>query len=292
MTHPVDSRLVRYTTRFRVVSMLVCLVAGSASLAADNLSEEQSERSSTLNEMRSLMMRTRVELAGGNEANSVEPVVAQLVDQPLIRFVDEEHKTGDSTFWIWTHDGRPVAAQKLEVNRKTGGNWTYCFASLSEQRIQVTWPNVGENYLTEQGIAFEPISEAPAPRSLKTLRAQQMRALARQFSAYESQGAQHKKLRDLRLMARPIYEFEAADAGVVQGAIFAFASGTNPSVLLMIELREADDGSQTWVSAPIRMTSSGVVLQRTEEVVFISDSEWPRRRFPTWMFTFVGRTGR
>lgn len=62
----------------------------------------------------------------------------------------------------------------------------------------------------------------------------QMRRIARRFSGTVSDRAVVKKatVRKLRLLPQPIYRYSAEDS---DGAIFAFANGTTPAVLLCVE---------------------------------------------------------
>src|SRR6185369_7285949 len=62
----------------------------------------------------------------------------ELVPNPVFRYSDEERFIPDATLWVWTRDVRPVALQKVEGNNHGGGQmWTICFASLSEDLVNV-----------------------------------------------------------------------------------------------------------------------------------------------------------
>ena len=60
-----------------------------------------------------------------------------------------------------------------------------------------------------------------------------MRRLARQFSASVNDDKFGRQ--QLRLLSKPLYSYGKAGSQVLDGAIFAFAKGTNPEVLVLIE---------------------------------------------------------
>lgn len=69
-----------------------------------------------------------------------------------------------------------------------------------------------------------------------------MRQLADRFDAHQF----WEQRFELRLLPKPIYRYEAPDAGVMDGAVYALVHGTNPEVLLLVEAHAADDGAAVW----------------------------------------------
>ena len=47
-------------------------------------------------------------------------------------------------------------------------------------------------------------------------------------------------------MPKPLHRFTDPDSGVIDGALFAFAYGTNPDVLLILEAQEEGEGPPVW----------------------------------------------
>ena len=72
---------------------------------------------------------------------------------------------------------------------------------------------------------------------------------------FESTAGVNKGLKHLRLMATPLLEYSAPEQGVETGAVFAFTPGTNPDVLLMVQLEKDESGTLKWTYAPVRLTS-------------------------------------
>ncbi len=93
-----------------------------------------------------------------------------------------------------------------------------------------------------------------------------MRNLARQFSASVSDDQFGRQ--QLRLLSKPLYRYGKAGSPVLDGAIFAFAKGTNPEVMVLIEaVREASD-DYMWRYAPARMSGRECELKQEDQVVW------------------------
>ena len=102
------------------------------------------------------------------------------------------------------------------------------------------------------GLEFRPVPEAPArgnPR--EALR--QLPAMAEEFTATDD--FLGKGWSQLRLLPKPWLRYGKAGSGVDDGALFAFAIGTDPEVFLMIESRPDPSGVLRWEYALAPMTS-------------------------------------
>jgi hypothetical protein len=76
------------------------------------------------------------------------------------------------------------------------------------------------------------VPDAPAPAATPQARFRQLRALAEEFSATDDfLGAGWTQL---RLLPKPWLRCGKASSGVEDGALFAFALGTDPEVVLKI----------------------------------------------------------
>src|SRR5947207_203892 len=77
-------------------------------------------------------------------------------------------------------------------------------------------------------------AEAPPPPTTEIQRPTQMRNLARRFTATR-QGSTDTHPQELRLLTTPLYRFSAADQGILDGALFAFAISNDPDMFLLLE---------------------------------------------------------
>jgi hypothetical protein len=73
----------------------------------------------------------------------------------------------------------------------------------------------------------------------------QMKQIARRFEAHEDGGPARGRLQ-LRLMPRPVHRYADPESGLPDGAIFAFAFGTNPDLLLVLEPSQQSDPAPGW----------------------------------------------
>jgi hypothetical protein len=93
-----------------------------------------------------------------------------------------------------------------------------------------------------------------------------MRALAGKFtSTYTAQHLDNKPF-ELRLLAQPLYRYEAKDARD-DGAVFAFVQSTAPVALLLVESRPAKDG-RGWHFALSSLVGGPVTAKYGDKEVF------------------------
>ena len=81
-----------------------------------------------------------------------------------------------------------------------------------------------------------------------------MRELTRDFSASIGRKVYRH---ELRLLTQPLYRYEHKEGQVLDGALFAFAEGTDPELLLLVEARQRKDQPAEWQYAPARMNMVG-----------------------------------
>jgi len=198
---------------------------------------------------------------------------------PLLRWNDPTRDFSDGALWAWGANGRPAALVSAELypDEKDTETWCFEFASLSTRpRVEAEG---GEGftpdwaYLTPPrpdgqirweprtpGITFRAIPDAPAPARDEAGRLRQMKDLTRRFAAREEFFTAQSKSIALRLLPRPIDRYADPAAGLVDGALFAFANGTNPEVVLLIEAQGRPPDSAAWRFAAARLSLSGVAL--------------------------------
>lgn len=200
------------------------------------------DRASRLEYMRRLCDQYTIRVGEAREP-------AKLHD-PLLRWNDPVIRVLDGITVIWTRNGRPVAAADVWVRKE--GETHHVFQSLAEQ------PLVGERlgervwYPAKAGLRSEPIPDAPPPSDSAAKRLAQMRALARRFSGHVVGTPTEKGGRiELRLLSQPVYRYGSSEAGVLDGAIFVLAKGTNPEAMLLVEaIRNREQNEWRFAVAP------------------------------------------
>jgi hypothetical protein len=186
-----------------------------------------------------------------------------LIEEPLLRFND--HVTGvvDGTVFVWMMDDRPMATASVWIH-KTGQEY-HEFQSLAAGPL--TASNQGQPKWTpaEPGIERKPAPVNQPPAATPARRLNQMRALAREYSATVTGWGINQQV--LRLLSQPVYRYGRSDGDVADGAIFAFCKGTNPEVLLLVEAVKNGKELQ-WKYAFARMTARECEVRRGDKVVW------------------------
>lgn len=181
---------------------------------------------------------------------------------PILRYSDPARVYPAAGVWRLGHSGRPPALVSLEY-------WTraetdeprimFEFISFTDKKLelkadeQTAWRGDGGS------ASFAPIADAPQPATGENQRLGQLRALARRFSASEKHMGEYY---DLRLLPQPLDRYTDKEQGVTDAAIFVFAFGTNPELVMLIE--NAKGG---WQFAAMRMSWAELVVKQDDREV-------------------------
>jgi hypothetical protein len=268
----------------RVLPVLIIVFATAIDAFADEKVERR--RAEFLVQMRTLAEQTQVRYADSQG----EP---ELVKSPVFRYDDQPRRFIDATMWVWTDGGRPVAFEKIEamIHRDTEeAQWGYCFASVSEDKLAISWSETRNFRSKEAGIDFQPLEGAPEVFEKESQRKRQARDLAKGFAARVVIDPKNNTTQEMRLLTTPIFEYTDEKTKEYAGSVFALSTnGTNPDLLVLLEPREAG-GKVSWHIGPARMTSGGVTLSFRDKKVwdcpFVSPREAP---FATWTFFQIPR---
>jgi hypothetical protein len=164
--------------------------------------------------------------------------------QPVLHWGNPARNGEDGAVFVWLADGRPAAIGSVfqypargVVIRK------HAFHSLSEQPIVAQFENGLEVWSPKTaGVKFAAVPDADPPADSARRRLAQMRDLARQFSV--EMVDQRASKSELRLMTQPLVRYEPKAGETQDGAIFAFAIGTDPEALLLLESRKSGDAAR------------------------------------------------
>jgi hypothetical protein len=143
---------------------------------AETETERDERRTEFLRRMTSLAQTTEVRFQQGKR----QP---HLIATPVFRYDDQPQRFLDATVWLWSDGGRPVAFEKIEATIFDQPRWGYCFTSVSEQLLDVSWGDDHRYRSTKPGISPCRLPGDPSIESRALARKLQARRLARQFSA-------------------------------------------------------------------------------------------------------------
>jgi hypothetical protein len=208
-------------------------------------------------------------------------VEATLTDRPIYVWTNPTKGGGQyGSVFLWTHERRPVAVASIfghpvQGNRKIVHELHALYPQLLYPESTDGHP---EKWQPKKGIAFAPLSEVPAPESSASKRLLQMRKIMRSFGGHTVDW--RKQRWELRLLPQPLYRYDDAKNGVVDGALFALVTdaGTDPEILVLLEATKSG-----WQYATMRFTDSTyhVVLDDREVFTAVRGTpEWAQHFNP------------
>jgi hypothetical protein len=179
---------------------------------------------------------------------------------PLFRYSDPRRDILDAALWGFAEQGRPAALMKTEFYEVNGRrHWVYCIATLSDHLIEAKWTDGARFDSSEPGLSMQRVPNGPPPGATPAARLLQFKRLTKRFSARIQNGLDNRD--QMRLMPTPICRYEGGQPGLIEGAVFGYTMGTNPDVLLVLELHRVKDGDNEWRCGAAGMTSAGFVVQ-------------------------------
>jgi hypothetical protein len=245
----------------RSTTATACIYAAmwAATCTGQDLDEAKARKA--LRETRMNLMRERVDSPNAVGASGKR---LQFLQHPILRYGDTVRQVVDASVWALGRKGRPQAILALEIYRE--GSIQYEFTGTSElpKYVQVgTWR--WEPRTTD--FAWSTLDDEVPPSTVSAVRRRQMRDLARKFNAHEEFGGQTYQL---RLMPRPILSYEDAASGIMAGALFVWAIGTNVEILMFIEARSDANTTPSWAVGFSRLAAAKLDVRLTGQQVWSS----------------------
>jgi hypothetical protein len=183
-------------------------------------------------------------------------------EEPVLRFSNPITGCKDGGIYLWVDRGRPRAIVK--VFTYDNEHFTHEWQSLSEGALVAERDGKSVWNPTDPGVVFRELAGAPKPAESAAERLRQMKALAEKFSATYADGPPSTKPLELRMLIRPVFRFEPGDdQSGPDGAAFAFANGTNPMALLLLEARPVGESRKYYYA--LARTATGEVAARYDE---------------------------
>ncbi|MDZ4688952.1 MAG: hypothetical protein SH850_28075 [Planctomycetaceae bacterium] len=157
-----------------------------------------------------------------------------LREQSLLNWTNPVRQQERGALYVWLNGQRPAAVGSLFTYEYNDTVYSkHEFHSLSAGPLNATFEGQPAWTPDRPGLVWTDVPDAPAPANAHVGRSLQMRQLARSFRAELIDPKGEKN--ELRLSPRPLYEYAAPEAGVVDGAILSFVVATDPEVLLVVE---------------------------------------------------------
>jgi hypothetical protein len=190
-------------------------------------------------------------------------------DVAVMRLSNPMFGSKDGALFIWTDHGRPQAIIKLYT--KDGEHFSHEWQSLSESALVAESNGKTLWNPTEPGLTFRELPDAPKPGETPAERLRQMKLLAGKFSATYTPIPKDAKPTDMRLLIQPLFRYDAGDdMRFRDGALFAFANGTDPQGLLILEARKTGEAYKYYY-AFARLASGAVIAKLGEKEVYSAE---------------------
>ena len=249
---------------------------GTRAGRAQEQNEAGAARAAHVERMRALASTFQVLADADNSKSQVE-----MPAQPALRYADSTRQTHESALWIWCSRGRPTAVMVLEFypDDQRGPQWLYEIASLAGKRIAARRGDDWAWSAKQPGLEMQPLSGADVPAARTGQRLVQMKKLRDRFTAHERANIEGRI--ELRPLASPLVRWDDAEAGVLDGALFAFASGTNPEVLLALEAHEMD-GKSVWQYGLVQLSGEPLTAQLEGKDIWHAEAAVPPASRPSY----------
>jgi hypothetical protein len=198
---------------------------------------------------------------------ALEPQPAELkskpaftfASKPLLRYSDptrggvrnEANVLLDGSVWRLGTEGRPTALVTVELYQAANGSRALAFEFLSMSETTFSLKHKSERVRwdpADAALKLKVLPDAPKPASTAAARLVQMRQLARHFTAVERL---NNVPIECRLLTQPVDRYQSPAEKIVDGAIFAYANGTNPELGVVFET----NGGR-WLYGIVRLTSA------------------------------------
>jgi hypothetical protein len=269
----------------RSAALLVAAGLAPATVTADEAPGSDSESGKAQREARLGQMRERAKDFEVIVPGQKEPV--RLRADPLFRYSDQPRGFVDATLWGWVMKGRPAVIAKAEMAQTPGGDpyWQFCVASLADGPLDIRLVNGRRLAVNKPGLVLRPFDSAPEPGARPAERLRQMKELIARFTATIHVDGKESLRQEMRLLPSPMHRY--ADGELRDGVIFALTTnGTNPDMLIVVELRAEKGAEAAWYYGIVKMTYAEVHIRLDNFEVWKSPVSEP---LETWTYFSIPR---
>lgn len=198
--------------------------------------------------------------------HSDDPKAAlELVEKPVLKWSNPLKTEVHGTVVVFLRGGCPEAVgaafhyfARQQVNME--------LVSLTD--VPLTGERNGRvRWKAQAGVEWKAVPNAPIPAATAGRRRFQARELSRKFQAEIGERDAQDNLSQLRLLSRPLHEYQATDTSGRDGSLFAFAVANDPDTLIAIESRPTKEGRE-WVYAVARLSYQRLRVSLADNVVW------------------------
>jgi hypothetical protein len=247
---------IRLISRLALSAALLLALVPSASA-------EDDDRKARLEEMKRQAAEYKLILNNGSST------ALKLHDEPLLRFDNPVGGVPDGIAVMWKDGQRPAVI--AQVFQTAEGVWVHEVQSLARAGLSMEFGGAAKWKPEKAADDFRALAK-DAAADIPTKRLVQMKKLAAEFTAaddFKVRSTDKETTRhELRLLPTPVYRYSDGDAGIDDGAVFAFVHGTDPELFLVLEHRTNKNKELGWHYALIPMTCWAVEARHDKKMVW------------------------
>jgi hypothetical protein len=191
------------------------------------------------------------------------------IEKPLLFYEEPTRNNDRGSLWGWAQKGRPLALLELYQDSNVRTRWVFAVCNTSGGKLRARRSGAPWWRANDSVIQFKDIPGASAPAAEAPLRQRQLKLLAQKFKGHEFWDPDNSRY-ELRLLARPLYTYREEAEGVLDGALFTLANGTNPEIMLFLEARmdPANRAKRVWQFAVGRLAHAELHLEYDGKEIF------------------------
>ncbi|QEG42127.1 hypothetical protein [Roseimaritima ulvae] len=195
------------------------------------------------------------------EVSGEQGAAIEFEAQPVLRFTNPVSGLVDGGLFVWKDETkRPVAIAQFFIAPNTEKLWIHEFQSLAEVPLEFRYKQRVVWAPSKAGVEFKPLTDVSAPADSASRRLLQMKQIAKRMSVQD--GFEGGDADELRLMTTPLVRYR--NEQIIDGALFTFAHGTDPELLVLVEARPSSAAGKPaqWHMAVAPMTSYAITAER------------------------------
>ncbi len=158
------------------------------------------------------------------------------IENPLLLYGDFTRNNDRGSVWAWGTKGRPLATLELFQDLNDRTKWVGALCNTSGGRVRASRAGAPWWRANDSVAELKDVPGAPSPSPQAALRQLQLKRLAEKFTAHEFWEPNNTRY-ELRLLKQPLRTYRDEAGGVLDGALFTLANGTNPEIWLFLEAR-------------------------------------------------------
>ncbi len=174
----------------------------------------------------------------------------ELRERPILKWSNPSEGALFGSVVLWTVEGRPEAVASIYRWYDAKKEFHAEFKSLSVHALSTTRDGESAWETGTSDMQFHNLAHDAPPADKEGRRTQQMRDIARRFTADLVHPTKGRNA--LRLLPQPVYRYEKLPDELLDGALFAFVQGTDPEVFILLEAEKTAGGAR-WRYAASRM---------------------------------------